>query len=154
MSRAWYWVIGGVVVALCVAGLLAYSPGNDNARAQQKAQELSQKRSVCLVLETSCSRAGAREVARVPNHKIIVRSLGDDGGAVCENAEDGLDGLNKAILFDQFTNGADFVGRRPVIVDRKVVLGELLIVETYCPEHLKEFRDKVDDLKYDDVIRD
>jgi hypothetical protein len=140
MSRTAYWIIGVVVVGLCVAGLIAYSAGNENERAQQKAQELSQKL--------------ARVGARVPDKDIIVRSLGDDGGAVCENAEDGLDGLNKAILFDQFVNGADFVGRRPVTVDRRVVLGQLLILETYCPEHLEEFRDKVDDLEYDDVIRD
>jgi hypothetical protein len=139
VSRTAYWIIGGVVVVLCVAGLIAYSAGNENERAQQKAQELSQK----------LARAGAR----VPDQDIIVRSLGDDGGAVCDNAADGLDGLNKAILFDQFTNGADFVGRRPVQVDRRVVVGQLLILDTYCPEHLEEFRDELDQLEYDDVIR-
>jgi hypothetical protein len=138
MSRTAYWIIGGVVVVLCVVGLIAYGNEKESDRAQEKAAELSQK----------LEQAGAT----VPDQDIIVRSLGDDGGAVCDNAEDGLDGLNKAILFDQLTNGASQVGRRPVIADRRLVVGQLLIVETYCPEHLEEFRDEFDDLKYDDVI--
>ena len=138
--RPIYWIIGSVVVVLCVAGLIAFNERSENEQAQQKAQELSQK----------LTRAGAR---RVPDQDIIVRSLGDDGGAVCENAKEGLDGLNKATQLDQFYNGADFLGRRPIIVDRRVVLGQLLILDTYCPEHLEEFRDELDKLKYDDVIR-
>ena len=138
--RTLYWIVGGVVVVLAVAGLIAFSEGKENERAQAKAQELSQK----------LERAGVF----VPDKDILVRTLGDDGGAVCENADDGLDGLNKAILFDQLTNGASQVGRRPIIADRRFVLGELLIVETYCPEHLEDIRNQLDDLKYDDVLKD
>ncbi len=49
-------------------------------------------------------------------------------------------------------NGADFVGRRPVIVDRRLVLGEALILETYCPEKLDQYQERIDKLKYDDTI--
>ena len=49
------------------------------------------------------------------NEDIFVRTLGNDGGAVCDNP---ASALGKATLLDQITNGADFVGRRPVIVDR------------------------------------
>ena len=123
-----------------IVGLIAYSAEKESEQAVQKAQELSQK------LES----AGAR----VPDQDIIVRTLGDDGGAVCENAEDGLDGLNRAIFFGALTNGAAHVGQRPVIADRRLVVGQLLIVGTYCPEHLEAFRDQLDDLEYDDVIGD
>ena len=51
------------------------------------------------------------------------------------------------------TNGASHVGQRPVIVDRRLIQGQLLIMETYCPDELDEFRDKVDDLDFDDVIK-
>ena len=40
-----------------------------------------------------------------------------------------------------------------MIVDRRILLGEALILETYCPEELQEFRDKFDDLKFDDTIK-
>ena len=65
---------------------------------------------------------------------ILVRSLGTDGGAVCDNP---ASALGKATLLDQITNGADFVGRRPVIVDRRILRGEALILQTYCPDKLR-----------------
>lgn len=131
-----YWVIGGVVVVLCVIGLITYSGEKKNEEAQQKAQELTQK------LEAAGLRAPE-------DQDILVRSLGTDGGAVCENPGSAL---GKANLIDQLANGASHVGRRPVIVDRSIVLGELLILETYCPDELDDFRDKIDDLEYDDTI--
>ena len=51
------------------------------------------------------------------------------------------------------TNGADFVGRRPVIVDPRILVGQGLIMQTYCPEKLQEFKDKTHDLKTDNVIK-
>ena len=41
-----------------------------------------------------------------------------------------------------------------MIADRRVIAGEALILETYCPEELEEFRDKFDDLKFDDTIEE
>ena len=56
---------------------------------------------------------------------------------------------------DQLTNGASFVGRRPVIADSRFVAGEALILEVYCPEELEEFRQEVvDEYKFDDTIED
>lgn len=133
-----YWIVGGVVAVLVVIGLITYSGEKKTAEAQQQAQELSQR----------FEAAGLR----VPQDQdIIVRSLGTDGGAVCENP---ANALGRALLNDQITNGADFVGRRPVIVDRRIVLGELLILQTYCPEELQEFRDKFGDYKFDDTLKD
>jgi hypothetical protein len=81
---------------------------------------------------------------------VFIRSLGTDGGAVCDNP---ASALGRATLLDQLTNGAAFVGRRPVIVDRRLLLGGALILQTYCPEKLEEFKEKTDDLKTDDVIK-
>jgi hypothetical protein len=133
-----YWILGGVVVVLLVIGLIAYSGEKKDEEAEQKAQELTQE----------FEQAGLP----VPEDQdIIVRSLGTDGGAVCESP---ANALGRALLNDQITNGASFVGRRPVIIDRRILLGEALILETYCPDELEEFRDKFDDYKVDDVIED
>jgi hypothetical protein len=131
-----YWRIGIVVVVLAVLGLITYSGKQDDQEAQQKAAQLSQK------LEA----AGLR----VPDQDILIRSLGTDGGNVCDNP---ASALGKATLHDQIANGADFVGRRPVIIDRRVVQGEALILETYCPDKLEDFRDEIDDLKFDDTLK-
>ena len=133
-----YWVVGLVVVVLAVVGLITYSGEKKDQEAEQKAQELTQK----------FEQAGLP----VPQDQdIIVRSLGNDGGNVCDNA---ASALGRATLLDQLTNGADFVGRRPVIVDRDLIRGEALILQTYCPDKLEEYRDKFDDLKFDNVIKD
>jgi len=134
-DRVIYWIIGGAVLVLCVIGLLTYSTNRENEQAQQLAAELTQK------LEAAGYTA--------PDQDILVRSLGDDGGAVCDNP---ANALGRALLFDQLTNGGSHVGRRPVIADRRVIAGGALILETYCPEELQEFRDKFDDLKFDDTI--
>lgn len=133
-----YWIIGAVVLVLVIIGLIAYSGEKEDQEARDKAQELAQK----------FEQAGLP----VPEDQdILVRSLGTDGGNVCDNP---ASALGRAVLFDQLTNGADFVGRRPVIVDRDLIRGQALILQTYCPEEIEEFRDKFDDLDFDDVIED
>ena len=135
-NRTMYWIIGIVVAVLAVIGLITYSGNKADQAAQQKAQQLV----------TKFEQAGLP----VPEDlTIITRTLGDDGGAVCDNP---ASALGKATLADQITNGADFVGRRPVIIDRDLVVGELLILQTYCPEHLEKYKDKIDDYKTDDTV--
>ena len=129
-----YWIIGVVVVVLAVIGLFTYNGGPENRQSERLAQDLTQK----------YEEAGLT----APDQDIIVRALGTDGGAVCANP---ANALGKAHLLDQFTNGAN-VGRRPVIVDRRALQGEALILETYCPDKLQQYRDAVDDLKTDDTI--
>jgi hypothetical protein len=133
-----YWIIGAVVVVLCVVGLITYSGKKETEEAQQKAQELTQ----------ALAQAGLPVPA---NQDIIVRSLGSDGGAVCDNP---ASALGRATLLDNLVNGASTVGRRPVIVDRSVIAGGVVILQVYCPDELEEFRDKFDDLKFDDTIKD
>jgi hypothetical protein len=137
-QRLLFWIIGGVVVLLAIIGLVTYSGKKSDQQAQQKAQQLTE----------SFRRAGLP----VPvDQDILTRSFGTDGGAVCDNP---ASALGRATLLDQLVNGASNVGRRPVIVDRRIIQGQALIMQVYCPDKLQEFRDKFDDLKTDDVIKD
>jgi hypothetical protein len=136
-NRTMYWIVGGVLVILVVIGFFTYSAQERNEESQALAAELTQK----------FEAAGLRTPQ---DQDIIVRTLGDDGGAVCDNP---ADALGRALLLDQLSNGASFVGRRPVIADRRAVLGQALIMETYCPGELQEFRQNFDDLRYDDLIK-
>jgi hypothetical protein len=134
--RFLYWACGIVAVVLAIVGLFTYSGQKQSEEATAKAQELSQ----------AFEQAGLR----VPQDlTIITRSLGTDGGAVCDNP---ANALGRAILFDQLVNGASFVGRRPVIADTDVLKGELLILNTYCPEKAQQYKEKTQDLKTDDTI--
>jgi hypothetical protein len=135
--RTIWWVVGGIVVVLVVIGLITYSSGSDSREAQRKAQELTQR----------FEEAGLR----VPQSQdILTRSLGTDGGAVCANP---LNALGTATLLSSLTNGASFVGQRPVIVDRRILQGELLILDTYCPDKLAPYKDRIEQLKTDDVLK-
>lgn len=135
--RTIYWVTAGVLVVLCVVGLITFSGEKETRQAQEKAQQLTQK----------LDDAGLG----TPDQDILVRTLGSDGGAVCDNP---ATALGRATAFAEITNGASFVGRRPVIIDAAVLQAEKLILETYCPGELDEYRDKFDDLKTDDTLKD
>jgi hypothetical protein len=137
-GRVVYWIIGGVLVVLAIVGIVTYSANRETEQAQQLAAELTQK------LEA----AGFRTPE---DQDVFVRSFGTDGGAVCDNP---ANALGRAVLLDSLANGASFVGRRPVIADRRIIAGEALILETYCPQELDEFRAKFDDLKFDDTLGD
>ena len=137
--RLWYWIIGAFLIVLVIIGLVTYSGKKDDEAAQQKAAQLT---------------AGLKAAGlRVPvDQDILVRSLGSDGGAVCDNP---ANALGRATLLDQMTNGADFVGRRPIIVDSRILVGEALILQVYCPEKLERFQqDIVDEYKFDDTVKD
>ena len=123
---------------LCIVGLITYSGEKETQQAQDKAQQLTQK-----------FKAAGLEVP--VNNDVFVRTLGSDGGTVCDNP---ASALGRATLLNQLVNGASFVGQRPVIVDRNVIKGEALILATYCPDKLQEFKDKFDDLKTDDTLKD
>ena len=137
LERWMYGAIGAFVVVLLVIGLITYSGNKRSEEATQKAQQLSTE------LET--------RGLGVPDEDILVRTLGTDGGNVCENP---ATALGKAILTDQLTNGASFVGRRVVIIDDRVIKGEAAILQVYCPDQLEDFQEAVDDLKTDDTIED
>jgi hypothetical protein len=134
--RVLYWIIGAAVVVLAIIGLITYSGQKQSDEATAKAQQLTQ----------AFEKAGITVPADID---IITRSLGADGGAVCDNP---ASALGRALLFQELYNGADFVGRRPVIADTNVLKGELAILSVYCPEKVQQFRDKTKDLKLDDTL--
>jgi len=136
-SRSLAWLLGGVLLMLAILGLITYSSNERTAQAEQKAQELTQK------LEDAGLRAPASD-------DVFIRTFGTDGGNVCDNPGTAL---GHATLLSLMTNGASHVGQRPVVVDRRLIQGQLLIMETYCPDKLDEYRDKIEDLDFDDVIK-
>ena len=134
-ERSWIYITACVVLVLMALwAVIAFSSARETQRAQEKADEL------IVALED----AGAR----TPDRDQIVRVLGDDGGATCEDPNAAL---GRATLNALLTNGATGPGARPVIADSRAVRGQLLIIEVYCPEELEEFQEFVDDLETDDV---
>jgi hypothetical protein len=132
-----YGAIGIFVVVLAVIGLVTYSGNKRSEEATAKAQQLTKE------LESQGLRA--------PDEDILVRTLGTDGGNVCDNP---ASALGRATLNDQLTNGADFVGRRVIIIDERMLRGEAAILRTYCPDELAKYRDKIQDFKTDDTLKD
>ena len=130
--RTMYIVITVAVLALAVVALLFYSSAQATQAAQAKADQLI----------AALEQAGATST---PSQEQIVRVLGNDGGATC--ADPG-GALTKAALLGLIANGAAGPGGRPVIADRRVVLGQLLIVQTYCPNELPAFQRVVNALKF------
>jgi hypothetical protein len=134
-ERSWIYITASVVLGvLVVAALLTFSSARETRNAEEKADEL------IAALED--------EGARTPDRDQIVRVLGEDGGATCENPNDAL---SRAVLLSQLTNGASGPGARPVVADSRVFQGQMLIIEIYCPDELDDFQEFVDDLKTDDV---
>jgi Tfp pilus assembly protein FimT len=134
-ERSWIYIVACVILVLMALwAIIAFSSARETQRAQEKADEL------IVALED----AGAR----TPDRDQIVRVLGDDGGATCDDPNAAL---RRATLNSLLTNGATGPGARPVIADSRAVQGQLLIIEVYCPDELEEFQDFVDDLETDDV---
>lgn len=133
-----YVILGIVVVGLAIWGVIAYRGHKADEEAQQKAAQLQQK----------FEAAGLPQFA---DTETIARTFGTDGGAACDTPGEALaDGFLKL----QLSNGAGGPGQRPVTVARQVVLGEILIIQTYCPDKLGDFQDFVNDLDFDNVIKD
>ena len=134
-ERGWIYVTACVVlVLLVVIALFTFGAARETARAQDKADELI----------AALAAAGAR----TPDRDQVVRVLGEDGGATCEDPNAAL---GKAVLLSLLRNGATGPGERPVIADSRVMRGQLLIIQVYCPDELEDFRQFVDDLETDDV---
>ncbi|MGW6914451.1 hypothetical protein ACWGB8_11615 [Kitasatospora sp. NPDC054939] len=139
MASRHRWIyVGSIVllVGMLITGLLTYSQLHETNQANQKAQELSGK----------LSAAGYP----APSQDQIVHTLGDDGGAVCE---DPGDALKRAQWKNAMSNGASGPGQRPVLSDREVVQAEAIVLSVYCPDELADIQDDIDDLKLHDTVR-
>jgi hypothetical protein len=134
-ERSWIYITSCVLLAvLVIGGLIAFRSAKSTRGANEKADQLI----------AALEGAGAT----APDKDQIVRVLGDDGGATCENPNEAL---SRAVLLSQLTNGATGPGARPVIADSRVFKGQLLIIEIYCPDELDDFKQFVEDLKTGDV---
>ena len=135
-NRTTYIVAGIAVVALTVIALLTFHSGKSSQQADQKATQLI----------AALTAAGAR----APSKEQVVRVLGDDGGAVCDDPNGSL---RKGVLLGQLMNGAAGPGMRPIISDNRVVKGQLLVLKIYCPDKLPSFQEFVDSLNLGENVK-
>ena len=135
-ERNWiYWVALGLLIVLGLIALLTFSGARESRQASEKADEFT------AALEDAGLSAPPKEQ--------ITRVLGDDGGALCD---DPGDALRRSIVNAQLVTGASGPGMRPILADVKRLLqGQLIAIEVYCPEEIDDFRDYVEDLKSEAV---
>jgi hypothetical protein len=131
-----YVVLGAAATGLAIWGVTAYRGHEATQEADAKAAQL----------QDGFKAAGLPTYA---DTRDIARTLGSDGGAVCESPER----IAQSLLKQQLSNGAGGPGQRPVTVARQTVHGELLILQTYCPEKAPAFQKFVNGLDYADVVR-
>ena len=87
-------------------------------------------------------------VERLPSRENVVRVLGEDGGAACQ---DPAGALSQATLHSMLTNGASGPGMRPVITDSRLLQGQIAIMQVYCPDELDAVRAQLEELRTADV---
>lgn len=135
-ERTIYWIVAGALGVLLIVMLVTWNYDRQNEEADAKAQEL----------------IAAYEAAGfpVPDADQIARTLGDDGGQVCETADSELvQGYWKLRL----AVGGEFY-QRATRLDPRVREGLSLVVDVYCPEKRPDIEDFFEDWDFDDVVRD
>jgi len=139
-NRWVYLVVGIVLVALLVVGLLAYESEKESAAAREKA--------VQFVAALEEAGFDVRDHARAV--EIAVALFGDDGGRL---AEDPNDAFVRALLLNRLATSGG-IATRPVILDRRMFVAEEIALSVYAPEKLEEFREFVEDLKTARTLRE
>lgn len=132
-----YIVLGAIFIILIAVGLFVFRSAKSSVEANQKADQLISK----------ITAAGFA----APPKEAITRTLGDDGGSICQDPNNAL---RRAVLNGMITNGAAGPGQRPVIADSIVVKGEIAVIQIYCPERLADFEQYANDLKFSDVVNE
>jgi hypothetical protein len=120
---------------LLVVMLVGWNYDRQNAEADAKAQEL----------------IAAFEAAGLPapDQDQIARTLGDDGGQVCETADSELvQGYWKLRLL----HGGEYYVR-PVRLDGRFREGLSIVVDVYCPEKRPDIEDFFEDWTFYDTVR-
>lgn len=134
----WVYVCSIVLLlVMLVVGLLTFHSARTSLKAQNKAQQLSEK----------LTAAGYPS----PDQGQIARTLGTDGGVVCKDPNSAL---KQALWLGGLSNGAGGPGQRPVIADRKVLQAGAIVVEVYCPNQLSAYQDRINDLKTGSTVND
>ena len=135
-ERTIYWIVGGGLGVLLIVMLVGWNYDRQNDEADAKAQELI----------AAYEQAGLR----APDQDQIARTLGDDGGQVCETADSELvQGYWKLRLMV----GGEFYFRA-VRLDGRIRQGLSLVVDVYCPEKRPDIEDFFEEWDFDDVVRD
>jgi hypothetical protein len=116
-------LVGGAALAAFV--MTACSTGD--AESHRKAEE--------LVAATEAAGVAPRLTVDVAE-----ALYGDDAAAVCDAFDGSLGSAGRLLLFGNPS------GRRPKTITTRAVEYSLLVVETYCPEHLEHLRSEVEDL--------
>jgi hypothetical protein len=130
-------IVAAVMLLVLVGiGVAVFRSVGSSAAAEDKAEQFI----------AALDQAGLRK----PSRDQVVGVLGDDGGAVCANPNSAL---GRALLYSQLANGAGGPGTRPIITSNRVVRGEQLVLQIYCPDKLAGFTQVVDDLKYGSVLK-
>jgi hypothetical protein len=133
--RILYLVLAALFVALTVVAAIAYYQHRVDQQDKGKATELK-------------SRFAAAGLPLPLESDDIARMFRSDGGAVCANPDDALARWQQGM-----SNGAAGPGQRPIISDRDIALADTLIIDTYCPNKLPDFKSKLDRIKFDDTAR-
>jgi hypothetical protein len=133
-----YIVLAVAFAVLLVVALVVHRSRENEAEAQQKATQLI----------SAINSTGGRATLLTPER--VAGVLGTDGGATCA---DPADALGRSALFSALTNGAGGPGARPIIADSRLIQGQLLIIQIYCPDKLTDFRNMVNDLKLDNTVK-
>jgi amino acid transporter len=130
------WLVGGLLVVLAVLGIVVFKQGHDERIARDRADQLA-------------ALYRSHDLSVPVSRKTVIRVFGKDGGAVCDNPNGAL---SRATQAQQLATGGN-VGSRPIRTDRRVVAGEELILQVYCPSKLPAYRQYVDSKRFDRVIR-
>ena len=131
--RILYLVLAALFVALTAVAAIAYYQHRVDQQGQAKARELQ-------------ARFTAASLPLPLDLNDIARMFGTDGGAVCANPDGAVARWQQGM-----SNGAAGPGQRPIISDRDIALADTLIIDTYCPSRLPEFKSKIDRFKFDDT---
>ena len=128
-SHTWiYAVVIVAIVALMVAGVLAFHEGENNRLAHTRAREF-----------ISRMEAAGYEV---PSEARVVSLFGADGGAAAKNPD-------AALLKWQYVSQLGTAGpaSRPIILDPDFVRVAEIFLSVYAPQKLAGFQDFVHGLK-------
>ena len=135
--RAVVWAIAALLVILAVVMALVYKPAPDNHLARAKAHRVE-------ALYT------AHGLTVPVDDKTLTSILGTNGGSVCASP---TSALTKAMQDLSLSNGGATVGIRPIRESRRIVEGEQIILQVYCPKQLPAFNKYVNAKRYDAITQ-
>jgi hypothetical protein len=135
-ERTIYWIVAGALGVLLIVMLVAWNYDRQNEEADAKAQQLI----------AAFENAGLP----TPDQDQVARTLGDDGGQVCETADSELvQGYWKLRLM---IGGEFYV--RATSLPGTIREGLSLVVDVYCPEKRPDIEDFFEGWDFDNVVRD